>query len=53
MTPDRPTNIRWLIVLMLMGFTFQGHFNRVSISVAGNERFTRSEGMSPELMGVV
>jgi MFS family permease len=50
---DRPTSIRWLIVLMLMGFTFQGHFNRVSISVAGNERFIKIDGMSPELMGIV
>ena len=50
---ETPTNIRWLIVLMLMGFTFMGHFNRVSISVAGSERFTGPEGMSPEQMGLV
>lgn len=50
---ERPTNIRWLIVLMLMGFTFLGHFNRVSISVAGSERFTGSQGMSTEQMGLV
>lgn len=50
---DRPTKIRWLIVLMLMGFTFQGHFNRVGISVAGDERFIKFEGMSPQTMGLV
>ena len=52
-TEERPTRIRWLIVLMLMGFTIQGHFNRVSISVAGNERFTGPQGMSKEQMGFV
>lgn len=49
----RATNVRWLIVLMLMGFTFLGHFNRVSISVAGNERFTKPGGISTEQMGLV
>ena len=24
---DRPTNVRWLIVLFLMAFTALGHFN--------------------------
>ncbi len=50
---ERPTNVRWLVVLMLMGFTFLGHFNRVSISVAGSERFTGPQGMSTEQMGLV
>jgi ACS family D-galactonate transporter-like MFS transporter len=49
----RATKVRWLIVVMLMGFTFLGHFNRVSISVAGNERFTGPDGMSHEQMGFV
>lgn len=39
--------------MMLMGFTFLGHFNRVSISVAGNERFIGPDGMSKEQMGLV
>lgn len=43
---------RWLIVILLMGFTFLGHFNRVSISVAGSERFI-GHGMSEEEMGMV
>ncbi|MBI5757266.1 MAG: MFS transporter [Planctomycetales bacterium] len=50
---ESPTSVRWLIVLMLMGFTFLGHFNRVSISVAGSERLTGPEGMSTEQMGLV
>jgi MFS transporter, ACS family, D-galactonate transporter len=49
----RATKVRWLIVVMLMGFTFLGHFNRVSISVAGNERFTGPDGMGYEQMGFV
>lgn len=53
-TPNQSSaNLRWLIVAMLMGFTFLGHFNRVSISVAGNEKFTKSGGMSNEQMGMV
>ena len=47
------TRIRWLIVALLMGFTILGHFNRVSISVAGSERFTRSGGLTDEQMGWV
>src|SRR5262245_23280683 len=43
---------RWLIVLMLMGFAFLGHFNRVSISVAGTERFI-GHGIDEEQMGMV
>ncbi|MFN0052535.1 MAG: MFS transporter [Planctomycetales bacterium] len=31
-------NFRWLILLMLMGFTALGHFNRTSMSVVGSER---------------
>ena len=46
MNPLPPTNVRWLIVLMLMGFTFLGHFNRVSISVVGTERFIAREKLS-------
>ncbi|MEJ7593961.1 MAG: hypothetical protein WKF77_20675, partial [Planctomycetaceae bacterium] len=36
---SQPTNIRWLIVAMLMGFTILGHFNRVSITVAAKAKF--------------
>ncbi|MBI3862406.1 MAG: MFS transporter [Planctomycetia bacterium] len=50
---DRPTNVRWLIVLLLMGFAFQGHFNRVGISVAGDEKFIKSGEISATQMGAV
>jgi sugar phosphate permease len=45
------TKVRWLIVMMLMGFAFLAHLNRVSIAVAGSERFTEQGGMSNEQMG--
>ncbi len=48
-----PTQIRWLIVLLLMVLAMLGHFNRVSISVAGNERFIRDGLISEEGMGQV
>ena len=49
----RATRVCWLIVLMLMGFTFLGHFNRVSVSVAGNAHFIGEGRMSAEQMGMV
>ena len=36
-----------------MGFTILGHFNRVSISVAGTEKLTGPDGMTDEQMGMV
>ena len=47
------TRVRWIILAMLMGFTFLAHFNRISISVAGAERFTKEGGLSKEQMGTV
>ena len=53
MTPtSRPTNVRWLIVAMLVGLVFLAHFNRIAISVAGSERFI-GHGLSEEQMGRV
>jgi MFS transporter, ACS family, D-galactonate transporter len=43
----------WRIVPLLMGLSFFGHFNRVSISVAGSEHLIPDLGISPERMGVV
>ena len=52
--PDsKPTNVRWLIVLLLTGFTFLAHFNRVSISVAANAHFIGPDKLSEEQMGLV
>lgn len=50
---SKPTNVRWMIVALLMGFTFLAHFNRISISVAGSERFIGPGRLSKEQMGLV
>ncbi len=52
-TDSQPTNVRWMIVAMLMGFTFLGHFNRVSISVPGSEKFIGEGKLTEEQMGLV
>src|SRR4029079_14941570 len=49
----KPTNVRWMIVLLLMGFTFLAHFNRVSISVAGNAHFMGPGQLSEDQMGLI
>src|SRR4051812_9585661 len=48
----RPTNVRWLIVVLLVGQVFLAHFNRIAITVAGSERFI-GNGLSAEQMGEV
>jgi MFS transporter, ACS family, D-galactonate transporter len=53
MPNPRPTRVRWLILAMLVGFTFLAHFNRISISVAGNAQFIGPEKLSKEAMGKV
>jgi MFS transporter, ACS family, D-galactonate transporter len=53
MTPSRPTNVRWLIVAMLVGLVFLAHFNRIAISVAGSERFIGPDALSEQQMGRV
>jgi MFS transporter, ACS family, D-galactonate transporter len=49
----KPTNIRWLIVSLLVGFAFLAHFNRISMSVVGSERFIGPGKLSEEQMGLV
>ena len=49
----QPTNIRWRIVAMLMGFTFLGHFNRVGITVAAKAHFIGPGLLSEVQMGQV
>src|SRR5579872_7296950 len=49
----KSTIMRWMIVVLLMGFTFLAHFNRVSISVAANEHFIGPDKLSEEQMGLV
>ncbi len=51
--PDRPTNVRWLVVALLAGLVFLAHFNRVSISVAANAHLIGPGRLSAEQMGLV
>ncbi len=50
---QQPTNLRWLIVALLMGFTFLGHFNRVGITVAAKAHFIGPGLLSEVQMGQV
>ncbi len=52
-TPPRPTNVRWMIVLLLVGFSFLAHFNRISITVAGNAHFIGPGKLSEVQAGMV
>lgn len=52
-SPARPTNVRWMIVALLMGLAFFAHFNRVSISVAANAHFIGPDKLTAEQMGWV
>jgi MFS transporter, ACS family, D-galactonate transporter len=51
--PTQHTNIRWLIVALLVGFTFLGHFNRISVSVAANAHFIGPGKLSEQEIGFV
>jgi MFS family permease len=44
---------RWRIVVLLMGYAALGHFNRVGISVAGDEMFIPQLGIGETQMGWV
>lgn len=44
---------RWMIVILVMGFAALGHFNRVGISVAGDEVFIPQLGIGETAMGWV
>ncbi len=49
----RPTQVRWLIVAMLTVLVASSQFNRVSISVAGNEHFIGNDRLSEKQAGMV
>src|SRR5437867_2129645 len=49
----RPSWVRWQIVAILVSFSFMTWFNRVSMSVAYDERIQAQTGISPEAMGYV
>lgn len=55
MVPDSPQSFRrrWLLLLLLATLVCLGHFNRVSISVAGNERFIRDGLIDEVSMGQI
>jgi MFS family permease len=48
---DRPSNVRWRIVGLLLLYAALVHFNRISIAVAGTERLMEQFKISEKLMG--
>jgi MFS family permease len=50
---SRPTWVRWQIVALLVSYSFMTWFNRVSMSVAYDERIKGQTGITPEDMGTV
>jgi MFS transporter, ACS family, D-galactonate transporter len=44
---------RWLILIFLMALCFISHFNRASITSAGDEKIMKQYGISPESMGLI
>src|SRR5262249_1126611 len=51
--PARPTWVRWHILGVLLAFSFLSWFNRVSMSVAYDERIQQQLGISEEAIGYV
>src|SRR5437588_5415675 len=49
----RPATRRWMILAFLMALCFINHFNRASITSAGDERIMTQFQISPEKMGVI
>jgi MFS family permease len=49
----KPTNVRWLIVAMLVGLAFLAQFNRYNISVVADERWIGPDRLSKEQVGMV
>ena len=49
----KPSGRRWMILAFLMALCFISHFNRASITSAGDERIMKQFGISPERMGVI
>src|SRR6476646_2994564 len=51
--PTRLSARRWVILGFLLVICFVSHFNRASITNAGDERIMKQYGISPERMGIV
>jgi MFS family permease len=49
----RPTSVRWRILAVLLAFSFMSWFNRVSMSVAYDERIQVERDISKEVIGYV
>jgi MFS transporter, ACS family, D-galactonate transporter len=49
----RPRFAGWGLVSLLVAFAFVGHFNRISMSVAGAEWIIPEQGISETQMGMV
>lgn len=50
---DTKNAINWRIVALLMALCFISHLNRISMSVAGDERIMKQYSLAPEKMGMV
>ncbi|RPI85571.1 MAG: MFS transporter, partial [Planctomycetaceae bacterium] len=50
---ERPTNVRWCMLALLMAFAALAHFNRISISVAGTEHIMDEYSLDENQMGNV
>jgi MFS transporter, ACS family, D-galactonate transporter len=48
---DRSPALRWRILLLLMALCFISHFNRISMTIAGDERIMPKYALTPEQMG--
>src|SRR5436853_4197255 len=46
-------NRRWMILAFLMALCFISHFNRASITSAGDERIMKQFAITPEQMGMI
>lgn len=51
--PARPTWVRWQVVALLVSYSFMTWFNRVSMSVAYDERIKAQYDIPPEQIGWV
>jgi ACS family glucarate transporter-like MFS transporter len=51
--PERPTSVRWRILALLFAYSFMSWFNRISMSVAGNEYLMEHYHIDKPDMGMV
>src|SRR5215831_1717146 len=51
--PAQPTSVRWRILALLLAYSFLSWFNRVSMSVAGEDAIMKPYGIAEEAMGVI